>query len=244
MTIPSISILPFYVVLVFGFLTAIVRRASRSHRLTARESIHLYGLIFALLVWTGVVVVMGVQNLHLDLAKRIPLLWQALVPVAIWTTAAMLSPTTRRSLHKLAIATPPHWLTWIQALRIGAIGGISKGLTGEIQSGYVFWIGIPDLLFGLSALPFGWLVLRRRIGPFLLIAWNLTGFALIFLPTFVPMLHWMSEPGFRFIFEFPMILAPGMVVSALLSLNLMQAWAAWHSRRSDTFPTNTETVHV
>lgn len=244
MPIPMTSILPFYVALIFGFLAAIVRRASSSRILTAREASRLYGLIFVLLAWTGVVVVMGVQNLHLELADRIPLLWQALAPVAIWATAAMLSPTTRRSLHKLAIATPPHWLAWAQALRIGAIGGIYKGLTGEIQSGYVFWIGIPDLLFGISALLFGWLALRRGIGPSVLLAWNLIGFALIFLPTLVPMLYWMSEPGFRFIFEFPMILAPGIVVSILLSLNLMQAWAAWHSRHSNSFPTNTETANV
>jgi len=244
MSILTTSILPLYVLLVFGFLVAIVRSASRSQTLATREATHLYGLIGALFPWTGVVVAMGLQGLHLALADRVPLLWQALVPVALWMTVAMFSPTTRRALHKLAIATPPHWLAWIQALRIGAIGGVSKGLSGEIQSSYVFWIGIPDLLFGISALLFGWLLQRGRVPPSVLLAWSLTGFALVFLPTFVPMGYWMSEPGFRFIFEFPMILAPGIVVSVLLSLNLMQAWAAWHSRHSNAFPTNTETAHV
>ncbi len=112
----------------------------------------------------------------------------------------------------------------IQALRIGALGGIVKGIRGEVTSDFVFWIGIPDFLFGLSALVVGWLLLRKAVGPRVLIAWNLVGFALIFLPTFIPTSHWMNEPGFSFIFEYPMVLAPSIVVPTFISLNLLHAW--------------------
>ena len=44
------------------------------------------------------------------------------------------------------------------------------------------------------------------------IAWNLVGFSLIFLPTFVTMCYWMSEPGFSFIFELPMVMSPSIVI--------------------------------
>jgi hypothetical protein len=40
----------------------------------------------------------------------------------------------------------------------------------------------------------------------------------------------MNEPGFEFIFEFPMVLAPSIVVSLLISLNLFQAWTMWRQR--------------
>jgi len=115
-------------------------------------------------------------------------------------------------------------LVFIQALRVGALGGIMKGVQGEITSGYVFWIGIPDFLFGVSALVVGWRLLRKAVDARFLIGWNLVGFALIILPTFVPMNYWMNEPGFTFIFEFPMILAPSIVIPTFISLNLLHAW--------------------
>ena len=34
----------------------------------------------------------------------------------------------------------------------------------------------------------------------------------------------MNEPGFVFIFEFPMILAPSIVLPVFISLNLLHAW--------------------
>jgi hypothetical protein len=66
--------------------------------------------------------------------------------------------------------------------------------------------------------------LRKSVSPRFLIAWNLVGFALIFLPTYVPMNYWMDEPGFTFIFEFPMVLAPSIVIPIFISLNLLHAW--------------------
>ena len=135
----------------------------------------------------------------------------------------------RNGLRGIATSTPGHWLVLIQALRIGAIGGILKGVRGEVASDFVFWIGIPDFLFGLSALAVGWLLLRKAISPRVLIAWNLVGFSLIFLPTFVPMSYWMNEPGFRFIFEFPMVLSPSIVIPILISLNLLHTWGIWRT---------------
>jgi hypothetical protein len=114
------------------------------------------------------------------------------------------------------------------------LGGIVKGLRGDITSGYVFWIGVPDFLFGVSALVVGWLVLRKAVGPRFLMAWNLVGFALIVLPTFVPMNYWMNEPGFTFIFEFPMVLAPSIVIPILIALNLLHAWGCADVLFADT----------
>ena len=57
------------------------------------------------------------------------------------------------------------------------------------------------------------------------------GFGLIILPTFLPMSYWMNEPGFRFIFEFPMILAPSIVIPIFISLNLLHAWGVFVSDR-------------
>ena len=228
------SILPIYLVLIFGFLFAGARRAQRNNITSTVESRSIYLLIASFAGWTVVLVIMGLNKTHLELMEDLPLLWQAFVPVTLWMSAITFSRSTRLGLHKIAISTPPHWLSWIQLLRIGALGGIMKGVAGHISSDYVFWIGIPDFVFGISALVVGWLLWKSSLNPRVVIAWNLLGFSLIFFPTFLLMPHWMNETGFSFIFEFPMILAPGIIVPTLISINLMQAWSAWFLSKKST----------
>jgi hypothetical protein len=100
-----------------------------------------------------------------------------------------------------------------------------KALGGEITSSFPLWVGIPDFLFGVSALGLGLLMSRKSISHRFLIRWNLVGAAVILLPLFAMMPYWMNEPGFLFIFEFPMILAPSIVVPLFISLNCLMAWS-------------------
>jgi hypothetical protein len=213
-----------FIALIFVFCIAITRRAASKQSIKAPEALSVYMLLVTFFAWTVIVTVLGIKGTHLELMPRIPLLWQSFFPVALLSTAFILSGTLRSGLRGIATSTPGHWLVFIQALRIGALGGIMKGIRGEINSGFVFWIGIPDFLFGVSALIVGWLLFRKAVGPRFLIAWNLVGFALIIFPTFVPMNYWMNEPGFSFIFEFPMVLAPSIVIPTFISLNLLHAW--------------------
>ena len=150
-------------------------------------------------------------------------MWQACVPVAI-LGVAFLFRTLRHALRGMSASTPWSWLVFIQALRMGALGGIAKGFKGEITSGFVFWVGIPDSLFGVTALVVGWLLRRGAVGRRLLLIWSLAGAAIILVPNFVFMNYWMNEPGFTFIFEFPMVLAPSIVIPTLIFLNFLLAW--------------------
>jgi len=77
---------------------------------------------------------------------------------------------------------------------------------------------------GFSAIILGWLVLRKAVGNRFLIIWSLIGAAIILLPTFGFMTHWMNEPGFTFIMEFPMVLAPSIVMPIFIFLNFLLAW--------------------
>ena len=226
------SILPIYTVLMFAMSIGLIRRAKAENAVTPSQVIGLFGLLGALAIWVGVVTVLGLQGKHLALKQTVPLFWQPLTFLIICTVAIVVVPPIRRGLMAIAQSTPAWWFALIQATRIGAIGSIIKGLQGEIQSGYVFWVGIPDFLFGLSALGVAWLSYYGRIGRRALIAWNLVGFALIALPTFIGRSYWFAEDGFEFIFEFPMILAPAVVVSWLISFNLLHAWAIWRSDRA------------
>jgi hypothetical protein len=189
-----------------------------------------------LFIWTLVSMALGIRGLHASpaLLVRVPLLWQACVPVAVVAVALLLSGNLRSGLRGIASGTPWHWLVFLQALRIGALGGVIKGIRGEVTSSYVFWVGIPDFLYGVSALIVGWLVLRKALGNGALMAWNLVGAAIILLPTFLFMNYWMKEPGFIFIFEFPMVLAPSTVVPMLILFNFLLAWRTFELRRSGT----------
>ncbi len=224
------SILPFYLVIVFGFTIGIAHRAAARGAISPRETRGVDMLLGTLFLWVLVCAAMGLKGLHTSPALRaaVPFLWQAVLPVTILAAGLLGFPGLRRALGKIAAATPLTWLVWVQALRIGAAGGVIKGLRGEIASSYVFWVGIPDLLYGMSAIVLGVLLLFRPVGRRTMLVWHLLGPAIILLPTFGFMPFFMNEPGFGFILAFPMVLAPGIVVPFLIFLNLLAAWKLGH----------------
>jgi len=220
------SILPVFIALIFGFCFFITFRAQKNQSLNTKEARSVYALLGAFGVWTLVSVLMGMNGQHLALRETMQLLWQANVAVII-VVIGLFSKPLRDALSNLAHATPLHWLAFVQILRIGALGAVIKYLRGDITSMFPLWVGVPDFLFGLSAILVGWLVLKERAGRLFLILWNLTGAGIILLPLFLLTNYWMNEPGFSFIFEFPMILAPSIVVPILILLNFLMAWKVW-----------------
>ena len=222
-----------YVIIVFAFCIFITNRAKREQSINTAEARSVYFLLLAFFVWTLISAAMGLKGIHASplLMERVPLLWQACTPVAILAFALLLSRSLRSALRGIAASTPWYWLVFIQALRLGALGGVMKGIKGEITSGYIFWIGIPDFLYGFSAIIVGGLLLRKAVGNRFLIIWNLIGPAIILLPTFVFMNYWMNDPGFTFIMEFPMVLAPSIVVPIFIFLNFLLAWRIFEITR-------------
>ncbi len=224
------SVLPIFVIIIFIFCIGITRRAKLNQSINVAEGRSVYALLLAFFAWTVIAVVLGIRGIHPSLMEEIPLLWQACVPVVLLTIGLIFSRTLRSGLRGIVATTPWHWLVFAHALRIGAIGGVMKGIKGEITSGFVLWVGIPDFLFGLSALVVGWLLLRNAVSLSFLAIWNLVGASLVLLPTFILMNYWMNEPGFVFIFEFPMVLAPSIVVPIFIFLNLLMAWRIFEMR--------------
>ena len=184
-----------------------------------------YLLLLVFFVWTLIVIGLGVQGVHASQSflESVPFLWQSCVLIAI-LMIALLSRTVRNGLRGMAASTPWSWLVFVQVIRVGALSSVLKGLSDEITSTFVYWVGIPDFLFGLSAAVVGWLLTRRAIGRRFLRVWSLAGAAIILVPTFGFMSYWMDEPGFMFIFEFPMVLAPSVVVPLLICLNFLLVW--------------------
>jgi len=158
----KLSILPTYIVLVFAFCIFITARAKRNQSITAKEASSVYGLLVIFGVWTLIAIFMGMKELHVALMDNIPLLWQSCVLIVILSMGLFIK-SLRDALRGIASGTPQHWMVFIQVLRIGALGSVMKALKGEITSSFPLWVGIPDFLFGLSALLLGFLVLKQRV---------------------------------------------------------------------------------
>ena len=220
----KLSILPIFVIIVFSFCIFITRRAKKNHSINTAEVRSVYLLLLAFFVWTLISITLGINDLHVTLMEHVPLLWQANVAIVILVIALFFSRNLRSGLRGIASDTPWHWLVFFQALRIGALGAVIKGIKGEVTSSFVFWVGGPDFLYGISALIVGWLLLRKAISNRFLMVWNLIGPAIILLPIILLMNYFMNEPGFTFIFEFPMVLAPSIVVPIFLCINFLLAW--------------------
>ena len=225
------SIVPIIVIIVFAFCIGITRRAKLNQSISASEGRSVYALLLAFFAWTVIAVVMGFKGTHISLMDQIPLLWQANVVIVILVIGLIISRTLRSGLRGIAANTPLHWMVFIHSLRIGAIGAVIKRYKGEVTSDFVLWVGIPDFLFGLSAPVVGWLFLRNAVGNRLLFIWSLIGPAIILLPLGF-MNYWMNEPGFVFIFEFPMVLAPSIIVPILILLNFLLAWRIFETRKA------------
>ncbi len=142
----NISILPVFVIIVFAFCIFITRRAKQHQSINTEEARSVYLLLLTFFVWTLISIVLGIKGIHASpsLRERIPLLWQTNVPVVILVIGLLLSRTLRSALRGIASSTPWHWLVFFQGLRIGALGGVVKGIKGEITSSFVFLVGIPD----------------------------------------------------------------------------------------------------
>ena len=228
----NLSILPIFVILVFGFSLLITVRAKRVGSINRAEARSVYTLLLAFAAWSIVVIVLGVNGIHVALMASVPMLWHAGVMVTMVMIGLVASGNLRPALRGIARSTPVLWLVLVQALRIGALGGVIKGIQGEVTSTFVFWVGIPDFLFGISALIVAFLLLRQAVSDEFLVVWSLVGASVILLPTFLANNYWMNEPGFSFIFEFPMVMAPGIVVPVFVLLNFLLAWGAWIQSRS------------
>lgn len=221
----NFSILPIYIVLLFAFYFFLVRRANKTGLIDAGQVRAVHLLLGSLMIWSVVAAVMGLMGVHAsrELLEGYPVIWQARVPVVILAIYLLVSGNARQGLKGTMRATPLSWAVFFQGLRVGALGGVLKGVTGKIDSSFVYYVGLPDMAYGVSALMLGYFVLKGIAGTRVLFFWNLLGAAVILGPVFVLNDHFMSEPGIVFLFEFPMVLAPSIVVPLFVIFNLLQA---------------------
>ena len=221
------SSIPFLILIIFGFLLFLIERLRRTDRLNKSQYAWLVGLVVVLLTWgiaSGYWSSRGVYITPYFLGFS-PGYWLPFVPVVITLILVMLAPALRQGLRVLVDNTPVRWLTGIHILRILALGSIIKAFNGLFPEKFAWYVGVPDLLFGLSAI---WLTVfvlcRRQISEQGLLLWHVTGAMVILAPAFGLMHVYMQEPMFTELFVFPMALAPTFIVPLFVMLNLLVVW--------------------
>ncbi len=233
------SLTPVLLVVELGFLFAVAWRAARLSQGRGIRAVFVH--LLWLTLYAGVTTLLGASGFYTRDAvlATLPALWLQGASFGAAVRPALLSANLRDGLRRVVDVTPAHWFAGFHALRISALGTAYKTALGEFPVWFELAVGIPDLLFGASAL---WVASRARrgvLGDRTFLIWNLVGVAVI-VPTAPVLLQlglpgplhvFTSAPDARAVFTFPMSIAPLMGVPLFVLTNLLVAWRLWEKRR-------------
>ncbi|MEL0587501.1 MAG: hypothetical protein AAES65_21900 [Candidatus Thiodiazotropha sp. (ex. Lucinoma kazani)] len=215
--------LPVLILLIFGLLWYLIRRLYRMGSLSSVERNWLNVLLLILLVWGSFVGYQSSKGMFTtqQFLSLLPGYWMPYVVTIFVFLATMLVPSLRNGLKIFATETPRYWLTGIHIVRILAVGTLIKASMGLFPEKFAWFVGGPDLLFGLSAVVVTFQVWRGRLSERQIMLWHLSG-ALVILGPIIGFMHlFMQEKLYPALFQFPMVLAPALVVPLLVMLNLL-----------------------
>lgn len=236
------STIPAILTLLALSLLAIMLQALRGRRIGAGEFAALVAWICVLAVWGAASAQFSLNGAYDSDAflALIPGLWVPLIPIAI-TAAFAAFPAFRRGLSALFLHQA-RALVFVQSIRLTAIGGVMKGLAGLLPASFALPVGIPDFLFGLAGV---WLALAWPKGGWsarALIIWN--GLGVVAIVPAGPILMQMGLPGpfhiftsapdARALFDYPMVMAPTLLVPFFVTMNAVHILMLWRQGRDAT----------
>ncbi len=202
-------------------------------QISARQNKQIILILATLTLWGGLSTYLGMSGYYQseDLLSSLPGLWIPTIPVLIVMILWMASKDLRQGIDKIIDQTPLHLIMGFEGLRILALGGIIKGYRGEFSLFFAKYVGIPDFLYGVTTLIAAVLIYRGVWKERSAIIINLIGFiiivpfAVILINVGLPGPLYMIEesPSLKTIFEFPMVLAPTLVVPIFAMVNLLVA---------------------
>ena len=184
-------------------------------------------LILVLSTWLITTSWIAFNGNYLELARETALFPLAvIISMALIALAALLSKQVRRLIMQFISNTSLATLTFINIIRIGAIGTIIHFYQGTLPGHFIIPIAIPDLVIGLSAYYMS-LQTRNQSNDHWLLVWHICG-TFIFLSA-VPLML-LSQPGLFNLFEtgpntdqvlsFSMVLVPTFVAPLLVLIHL------------------------
>ncbi len=236
----TLSLTPFLLLTQLGFVFFLSRRlALQGGQIELHRAVTLF--MFWIAAYGILTSVLGARDVFVSdaLMSYLPGLWLQVITVTVCVLPIVLFSELRTGLAGLVDGTPLHWLAYFHALRISALGTAYKTSVGEFPLYFELLVGIPDLLFGLSALWVGAQLQRGMMSRRGFLIWNLMG-ALVIVPT-APVLLQLGLPGplyvftdlpdARAVFTYPMSIAPMIVVPLFVLINLGVALKLWMMER-------------
>ncbi|VAW61511.1 hypothetical protein MNBD_GAMMA11-2540 [hydrothermal vent metagenome] len=220
------SSIPFLIAIISGFLGFLILRLRRLGLVNNAEHNGVIALIVVLLLWGGVSGFLADWGIYArkDFLAMAPGYWLPFIPVIITVILMSVFKPLRNGLRKLVDGSPGHWLTGIHMIRILATGSLVKASNGLFPEKFAWYVGIPDLIFGVSAVVITLWARKGRVSDRGLMAWHMLGAMVILVPANGFMHLYMQEALFEELFVFPMVLAPTLVVPTLVMLNLLVVW--------------------
>ena len=192
--------------------------------------------LIPVVVWLAVLAGWGVVSAWLAVSGRyatkkflslLPGLWLPGIPVTLTVVLLAASPALREVLLAIAIHTPTKYFVLLQCLRALAIGSVIKAAKGEIPPQIGYGVGIPETLFGLSALALVFSGDAAALSPSFLMVWNGVGALILLSMLFVlqltlpgPLQLFKNSPDGRALFEFPLVMAPSLLATLFLIANV------------------------
>ncbi len=226
-TLPALIITQFALILIFSW------RARKQGFIEPRGLLYIVIGLALLSIWAVTVTWFAKSGTFAtdSFLASWPALWLTGIAVLIVEIPMVFSKKVKETINKIIDATPLHWLVAFHGFRILAIGSILKAHSGEFAWYFGMFIGIPDFIFGVTAIILLPLVYAGKISEKFIAIWNYLG-ALIIVPTALilmqlglpgPLQQFTATPTIATIFEFPMVLAPTVCVPVFAMANLFVA---------------------
>ena len=235
----KISLAHILLVVELGFLFLLARRWGQGGN--GQSGMKPVYLFFLWVSAYGVVTsVLGARGVYVsdDFLKTLPGLWLQLAAVGIIVAPVVLFKEVRNGLRQIADHTPWHWFAYFHGLRVAALGTAYKTMIGQFPHYFEYAVGVPDLLFGISAFWVGRKARRGELSKKEFLIWNLIG-ALVIVPS-VPILLQLGLPGpfqvftsvpdARAVLTYPMSIAPMIGVPLFVLVNLWVVWRLWENK--------------
>jgi hypothetical protein len=211
----------------------VTRNTFDSGEINSRQKKQIVFILAALTLWGGMSTYLGMSGYYQSegFLSSLPGFWITQIAVLIVVIPWLVSKTLRQGIEAIIDQTPLYMIMAFEGLRVLAIGGIIKGYKGEFSPFYAKFVGIPDFLYGVTTLIAAVLIYKGVWKKKSAIIINLIGFIIIvpfgmvLINVGLPGAMYMIEesPSLKTIFEFPMALAPTLVVPIFVMVNLLVA---------------------
>ena len=226
------SLLPVMVCMVILFSVGVIAYAYSVQIITKDQIQSLAVAPILQTIWAVLVVHLGKRGAFSTetFLHSMPIFWFPMITVFLQMS---IFGSRIETVFEILDSLPIQAFVALQAIRSLAVGSLLKWRKGIFPTVFAWGTAFPDMLFGLSAMAL--LIQNQWIHNLtILFWWNLVGFGII-IPSGATMLQLGMKPtqlyestaSNNLIFEYPMVLAPGLVVPMLVSWNAIMVWWSW-----------------